>query len=169
MLVESGERLSEATFPVWRERGAAVITFFIPEDELRFALKHPLVMVASDGIVRGGKGHPRGAGTFCRLLGRFVREQGVLELEQALRKITILPASRLERAAPSMRERGRLAAGAYADVTVFDPATVSDRATYQEPGRASVGVRYVIVNGVLVVEEGRLVEDVAPGRAVVHE
>jgi N-acyl-D-aspartate/D-glutamate deacylase len=169
MLVETGERLNEETFAHWREEGATIITFFIPEDEMVMALEHPHVMVASDGTIRNGRGHPRGAGTFARVVGRFVRVEGYLTLMDALRKVTIMPAQRVEKAAPSMRQRGRLSVGAFADITVFDPNTLIDRATYREPARYSEGVHYVLVNGTLVVDDGELVPNVAPGRAVRHE
>ena len=169
MLVETGERLNEETFEYWREEGATIITFFIPKDEMLMALRHPNVMIASDGIIRDGKGHPRGAGSFSRVVGRFVREEGFLTLMEALRKVTIMPAQRIEKAAPSMHLRGRLAVGAYADIAVFDPNTIIDRATYREPDQYSEGVRYVLVNGTLVVDGGALVDGVvAPGRAVRH-
>jgi N-acyl-D-aspartate/D-glutamate deacylase len=169
MLVETGERLNEETFAYWREEGATIITFFIPKDEMVMALEHPHVMVASDGTIRNGRGHPRGAGSFARVVGRFVREDGYLTQMEALRKVTIMPAQRVEKAAPSMRQRGRISVGAYADITVFDPNTLIDRATYREPAQYSDGVHYVMVNGSLVVNDGELVSGVAPGRAVRHE
>lgn len=150
MLVETGERLNQGTFEYWRERGPTIITFFIPKDEMIMALKHPHVMVASDGVIVDGKGHPRGAGTFSRVIGRLARDEGHLTLMEALRKMTIMPAQRLKRAAPSMRQRGRLSVGAFADITVFDPTTIIDQATYREPARYSSGVHYVLVNGELV-------------------
>ncbi len=166
MLVESGERLNEETFKDWREKGATIITFFIPRDEMQMALRSPHVMVASDGVIVGGKGHPRGAGTFSRVLGRFVRLEGHLTLAEALRKMTIMPAQRIERAAPSMRDRGRLSVGAFADITVFDPNTIIDAATYRQPDQYSEGIHYVLVNGTLVVDGGALVDGVAPGRPI---
>lgn len=166
MLVDTGERLNAKTFEYWRERGATIITFFIPEEEMLAALAHPHVMVASDGVIVGGKGHPRGAGTFARVVGRFVREEGHLTLMEALRKVTWMPAQRLAKAAPDMRDRGRLAVGAYADITVFDPNTLIDRATYRDPGRYSEGVRYVLVNGEIVLDDGEFGEDAAPGREI---
>lgn len=169
MLVETGERLNEETFNYWREKGATIITFFIPKDEMLMALQHPLVMVASDGVIEDGKGHPRGAGTFARVVGRYVHDEGHLTLMEALRKVTIMPAQRVERAAPSMRYRGRLSVGAFADITVFDPNTIIDRATYLEPDQYSVGVHYVLVNGSVVLDQGELVDGVAPGRPVRHE
>ncbi len=101
MLVDTGERLNDETFLYWREKGATVVTFFIPRDEMLMALKHPLVMITSDGVIVDGKGHPRGAGTFSHVLGRLTRQEGHLTLMEALRKMTIMPAQRLEHAAPS--------------------------------------------------------------------
>ncbi len=166
-LTRTGERLTAETFASFRAEGThSVIVHFIPEESVRRALAHPLVMVASDGVIRRGRGHPRGAGTFSRVLGRYVREQAVLSLPEAIRKMTIMPARRLEQSVPAMIRKGRLNPGADADVVVFDPVTVNDRATYQEPAQHSAGIRYVLVNGQLVVEDGKLNEDVQPGRAV---
>ncbi len=166
MLVETGERLTEESFRYWREQGATIITFFIPKHEVVMALQHPLVMITSDGIIRDGKGHPRGAGTFAHVLGQLTREEGHLTLMEALRKMTVMPAQRLERAAAEMRHRGRLAVGSFADITVFDPNTVIDRATYLNPAQYSEGVRYVVVNGTMVLDDGVFVDGVAPGRPI---
>jgi N-acyl-D-aspartate/D-glutamate deacylase len=127
--------------------------------------RDPLVMVASDG----DKGHPRNAGTFCRILARYVRSQGALTLMDAIRKMSLMPAQMLARSTPSARLKGRLQEGADADVVIFDPLTVSDRATYQRPMEASVGVEYLLVGGITVVENGKLVEGVFPGRAIVRD
>jgi len=169
MLVETGERLNDETFAYWREKGATIVTFFIPKDEMLMGLEHPLMMITSDGIILNGKGHPRGAGTFAHVLGRMVREEGHLTLMEALRKMTIMPAQRLERPVPHMRQRGRLAPGAFADITIFDPNTIIDRATYLNSAQLSEGVHYVLVNGTLVLDQGEFVAGVAPGRAVRYE
>lgn len=166
-LTRNGERLTAETFAAYRAQDTvSVIVHFIPEDAVRLALRHPLVMVASDGVIRQGRGHPRGAGTFARVLGRYVRDQGVLSLPDAVAKMTILPARRLERSVPAMMRKGRLNPGADADVVVFDPATVADRATFENPARASVGITHVLVGGEVVVEHGNLVEHAQPGRPV---
>jgi N-acyl-D-aspartate/D-glutamate deacylase len=120
-----------------------------------------LVEIASDGILENGKGHPRAAGTFTRVLGRYVREQRVLPLMEALRKMTLAPAERL-----GVPGKGRVSVGADADLAVFDAARVTDRATFENPAQYSEGMVYVLVNGVPVVRGGSLVEGVAPGRGL---
>jgi len=124
-------------------------------------------MIASDGYMKDGKGHPRTAGTYARILRRYVREQRSLTLMEALRKMSLMPAQRLEAATPAARAKGRLQEGADADIVAFDPETVSDRATYEKPAEPSVGMRYVLVGGALVVDGGALVPNVFPGRALV--
>jgi len=166
MLVDTGERLNAATFASWRERGATIVTFFIPKDEMLMALTDPNVMVTSDGVIVDGKGHPRGSGTFTHVLGQMVREEGHLTLMEALRKMTIMPAQRLERSVPDMKHRGRLTVGSFADIVVFDPSTVIDRATYLNSAQYSEGMAYVLVNGELVLAKGEFVEGVRPGKAV---
>lgn len=168
-LVETGERLTKESFEQYRKSGASIITHFIPEDELIMALRDPNVMVASDGIIRRGKGHPRGAGSFSRLLGYWVREKKVLSLMEALRKITVQAAQRLEKSVPAMRRKGRIQVGADADITIFDPETIRDRATYQKSAQTSVGIHYVFVVGQVVVEKGALVESVKPGNLLHHD
>jgi dihydroorotase/N-acyl-D-amino-acid deacylase len=104
--------------------------------------------------------HPRAFGTFPRILGRYVREDSVITLEFAIRKMTSLAAQRV-----GIEDRGLLKPGMFADITVFDPATVIDRSTYENPAQVSTGVNYVFVNGVAVVDGGR-VTDALPGRAL---
>jgi dihydroorotase len=130
------------------------------------AIASPLTIVASDAYWQNGTGHPRTTGTFSRVLGRYVREGRALTLMNAIRKMTIMPARRLEARVPAMRQKGRLSTGADADITIFDAATVMDRSTYREPALPPVGIRHVLVHGVSVVADGRPVEGVAPGRAV---
>ncbi len=113
---------------------------------------------AADGPLGGMRPHPRAFGTFPRILGRYVREERVLRLETAIRKFSAVPADRF-----GLRERGLLREGYFADITVFDPLTVNDRATFEDPARVSDGIRYVLVNGRLTLDFGRLT-DARPGR-----
>jgi dihydroorotase len=163
----TGERLTAASFAKFRRQGGAVIIHAMKDENVDYLVGHPGIMIASDAMpLPGGRGHPRGVGTFARVLGRYVREKKTLDLMEALRKMTILPAERVRGAAPMMARKGRLQVGADADLTVFDPATVIDRATFADPQQASTGIPYVIVNGIVVVKDGALVSGVAPGRAV---
>ncbi len=139
------------------ERGKGyMILFQLDEPDLRRALGHPQVMIGSDGsalAVEGelgqGKPHPRSYGTFPRVLARYVREQALLPLEEAVAKMTGLPARRL-----GLRDRGVLAVGAKADIVALDPARVQDLATYEEPHQYPTGIAYVLVNGRVVIEGG---------------
>jgi N-acyl-D-aspartate/D-glutamate deacylase len=157
----TGERLTAETFARYRKHGGFVAIHSIPENIVQLAMANPLVMIASDGILDEGKGHPRAAGTYARVLGRYVREQHALSLMDAVRKMTEMPAGRL-----GMPAKGRLAVGADADITVFDAAHVTDRATFESPGRYSEGIPYVIVGGTVVVNRGELVPNATPGRGV---
>ena len=162
----TGERLTAETFARYRPKGGLVAIFSIPEGAVRAALAHPLVMVASDSVLRDGLGHPRSAGTNARVLGLYVREQKVLPLMEALRKLSLMPAQRLERRVPAFRDKGRVRLGADADLTLFDPARVVDRSTYSTPATPPEGILYVLVAGVPVVERGRVRRDVTLGRAM---
>jgi len=162
----TGERLTAATFAARRKQGGMVAVFSIPEEMVRAAIAHPAAMVASDAVMSNGKGHPRSGSTNARLLGHYVREEKVVSLMEALRKITLMPAQRLERRVPAMRDKGRIRVGADADLALFDPARIGDRATWTSPALAPAGIEHVIVGGVSVVEKGVLQRGVRPGRAV---
>lgn len=164
--VRTGERLTAETFARYRKEGGQVVIFMIPESVVRLAVADPMVMIASDGMPAAGASvHPRGQGTFSRVLGRYVREEKVLDLMTALRKMTLMPAQRLEQRAPAFQTKGRIKQGADADITIFDANRVLDAATFEKPLQYSEGIQFVLVNGVPVVSDGKLVDDVAPGRA----
>ncbi len=163
--VATGERLTQETFEKYRKQGGMVIIHSIPSDVALLGVTSPLTMIASDGLITNGKGHPRGAGTYARVLGYYVRQQHALSLMEALRKMTLMPAQRLEARAPMMKNKGRVKVGADADLTLFDPQRVIDKATYEKVAY-SEGIEYVLVGGVPVVSAGQLVEGVAPGQAV---
>jgi dihydroorotase len=163
----TGERLTEATFARYRGQGGFVVIHMIPEASVRAALAHPGVMVGSDGVpLTDGGGHPRGVGSYARILGRYVREEKVIDLMTALSKISFLVAGRLAPFVPAMRNKGRIAVGADADITVFDAARVIDRATYEKPAAYSEGIQHVLVGGAFVVRDQQLVPGVTPGRAI---
>ncbi len=164
--VATGERLNKESFERYRKAGGPVIAHSIPEEVARLAVQSPLTMIASDGLLQNGKGHPRSSGTFARVLSRYVREQKALTLMDALRKMTVMPARRLEGRAPAMKNKGRIRVGADADICVFDPSTVADKSTYEQPASYSEGMEHVLVNGVFVVRDGQLQNNIAPGRAV---
>ena len=151
-LPENGQTLDAESFRRLREAPdqRLVLLFLNPDEVVDAVMLHPLVMVASDGLLS----HPRGAGTFSRVLSRYVRSQGRLTLMDALRKMSLMPAQRLERATPAARRKGRLQEGADADIVVFDASTVEDRATYKSPRSPSVGIRHVLVSGQPVVADG---------------
>ncbi|HEX6058949.1 MAG TPA: D-aminoacylase [Gemmatimonadaceae bacterium] len=132
--------------------GASAIYHVLDEGDVERIMRHPRTMIASDGrLVRPGQGHPhpRWYGTFPRVLGVYVRERGVLQLEHAVHKMTAMPARRL-----GLADRGRIAEGMAADLVVFDPATVADRATFEAPHQYPAGIPWVLVNGVAVVDGG---------------
>ena len=164
--VATGERLNAESFARYRKQGGLAVIHSIPEEIARLAVANPQVMIASDGVITNGKGHPRGAGSYARVLGSYVREQKVISLMDALRKMSLLPAQRLEKSVPMMRAKGRVKVGADADLIVFDPATVIDRATFENPAQYSTGITQVLVGGVFVVQDEQVVEGVKPGRGV---
>src|SRR5262252_1336329 len=164
VLPHTGEHLT-------KERFEELHNSSVPQDVLVFAntqemvdatIPNPLIMITSDGA----DGHPRNAGCYSRVLAQYVREKKTLSLMDALRKMTLMPAQMLERSTPAARQKGRLQEGADADITVFDPQTISDRSTFQKPMEPSVGVKYLVVGGTLLIDDGKMVQDVYPGRAI---
>jgi dihydroorotase len=161
----TGERLTAETFEKYRKQGGIVVGHGIPEEAARACVSNPIVMIASDGMpLTGPKIHPRGQATYSRVLGHYVREEKALDLMTALRKMSLMPAQRLERRAPMFKDKGRIRVGADADITVFDPERIIDKATFENPLQYSEGIQFVLVNGVPVVKDGALVEGVFPGR-----
>ncbi|MDR7422004.1 MAG: amidohydrolase family protein [Armatimonadota bacterium] len=166
-LAGSTERLTPTSFARYRREGKVAVAYAIPEDDLVAALRSPLVMIGSDAILEpGNNNHPRAAGTFARTLRVYVRERQVLGLMEALAKMTIMPARRLEACAAALRRKGRLQVGADADLVVFDPATVADHATVERPNQFSTGIDYVLVGGHVVKDPRGLRRDTRAGRPV---
>jgi N-acyl-D-aspartate/D-glutamate deacylase len=164
LLPETGERLTEKRFDELHNSSTThlVVLFTNTQEIVDQVIAHPLVMIASDGA----EGHPRNAGTYSRILAQYVRERKTLSLMEALRKMSLMPAQMLERSTPAARQKGRLQEGADADIAVFDAGTISDHSTYEKPMEPSVGVRYLLVQGTVVVDQGKIARDVFPGRAL---
>ena len=164
VLPDTGEHLTKERFDELHTSSTThwVLIFANTQEVVDKVIPHPLVMIASDGA----EGHPRNAGTYSRVLAQYVREKGTLTLMDALRKMTLMPAEMLERSTPAARQKGRLQEGADADIVVFDANTISDRSTFEKPMEPSTGVRYLVVGGTVVVDQGKIVPDVFPGRAL---
>ena len=152
---------------VAQQPGIGVAYFIIDEDNIRLGLSQPWVSVGSDAAAHQAiapftdtAAHPRAYGTFARFLGRYCRDEAIFSLAEGVRRMTSLPADNL-----GLRDRGRLVAGQFADVVVFDPAVIADRSDYVEPHRYAVGVSDVLVNGTAVVRGGELTH-ATPGRRI---
>lgn len=164
VLPDTGEHLTKERFDELHTSSKTqwVLVFANTQEMVDAVIPNPLIMIASDGV----EGHPRNAGTFTRVLAQYVREKKTLTLMEALRKMTLMPAQMLERSTPAAKTKGRLQEGADADIVIFDPQTISDRATFQTPMEPSIGVRYLLVGGTILINEGKLVPDLFPGRAL---
>jgi N-acyl-D-aspartate/D-glutamate deacylase len=161
-LPETGERLTRERFDSLRALTNAkyVLIHLSTDDVLDVLLGDSTVAIASDGLVS----HPRMAGTFARVLAEYVRDRTAISLLDAVRKMSLLPARRLERSTIIGRRLGRLQQGMQADIVVFDPRSIKDRATFTAPRQPSIGVRFLLVSGSVVVDGGQVVEGVLPGR-----
>ncbi len=164
--VVTGERLTKETFEKHRKTGQTVIMHMMKPEWIQKGIAAPGVIIGSDGMPYNKRAHPRTAGTFSRVLGKYVREDKVIDLNTAIEKMTLLPAKRLEGNAPMMRFKGRIQVGADADITIFDPNTIIDKATFEEGLEFSEGIAHVLVNGIFVLKNGETVPNVFPGQAV---
>ena len=164
-LVSTGERLTRETFAQARAAGGTVIIHSRTEEMTRAAVESPITMIASDGFIEDGRGHPRTSGSYSKVLGQYTREEGVMTLPEAIHKMTLMPAQRLEARVPDMADKGRIRIGADADITIFNAETVIDRATYMDASIPPEGIPYVVVGGELVVDQGEITT-VRPGGAV---
>jgi hypothetical protein len=164
--VATGERLNNQTFESYRKTGGVVIIHMMKPAWIQAGIASRGTIIASDGMPYARLAHPRTAGTFSRVLGKYVREEKVLEFLPALEKITLLPAKRLEGIAPMMRFKGRLQVGADADITIFNLQTINDRATFEKGLEFSAGIEYVLVNGIFVVKNGKTVNRTFPGQPI---
>jgi dihydroorotase len=164
--VATGERLTKETFIKYRKEGGVVIIHMMKPEWIKSGISSINTMIASDGMPYAKLAHPRTAGTFSRVLGKYVREEKILSLPAAIEKMTLLPAKRLEGVAPIMRFKGRIQVGTDADITVFDPNKIVDKATFEKGLAFSEGVQFVLVNGVFVLKEGKTVKNIFPGQPV---
>ena len=163
---DTGERLTANTFAKYRETDGMVIVHSMRQDLVDGAVTSPLTAIASDGYLKDGKGHPRTAGCYSKVLGHYVRTHSNFSLMEALRKISLMPAQRLESLAPGFKNKGRIKIGADADIIVFDKDELSDQSTYQEPTKAPDGMEHVLVNGVAVLLNGSVKEGSFPGKGI---
>lgn len=165
VLPDSGEHLTKERFDELHSSSKQqwVLVFANTQETVDAIIPNSLIMIASDGA----EGHPRNAGTYSRVLAQYVREKKTLSLMDAIRKMTLMPAQMLERSTPAARKKGRLQEGADADVVVFDPQTIADRSTFEKPMETSVGVHYLLIGGTPIIDDGSLVPDIFPGRALV--
>jgi dihydroorotase-like cyclic amidohydrolase len=164
--VANGERLTKETFEQYRRTGGIVIIHSMKPEWIKTGIASPGVMIASDGMPYAKLAHPRTAGNFSRVLGKYVREEKVIDLTTAIEKMTLLPAKRLENIAPSMRFKGRIQVGADADITIFNPNTIIDKASFEKGLEFSSGIYYVMVNGTFILKNGKTVSNLFPGLAV---
>ncbi len=164
--VATGERLTKENFETFRKKGGAVVIYSMKPEWIKSGIAEPNVIIASDGMAYSKLAHPRTAGTFSRVLGKYVREDRVIDLKTAIEKMTLLPAKRLEGIAPSMRFKGRLQVGADADITIFNPETVIDKSTFEKGLEFSSGIEYVMVNGTFVLKNSKTIPNVFPGQPI---
>jgi N-acyl-D-aspartate/D-glutamate deacylase len=164
VLPETGEHLTKQRFDELRNSSTPyrILEYLNTDDVVDNIVRNPLVMIASDGEHE----HPRNAGTYSRILSRYVRDLRTVTLIDAIRKMSLMPAQRLEKSTVIARRKGRLQVGADADIVAFDLSTVADRATYQRPMVPSIGMHYVIVNGVVLIDQGVLIPNTFPGQAL---
>jgi N-acyl-D-aspartate/D-glutamate deacylase len=163
----TGERLTEATFRKYQAQNKLVAAYAIPDEDVVTGLQTDWIMIGSDAILEpSNNNHPRSTGCFTRVLGTYVRDRNVLSLPDALAKMTILPARRLEKQVPMLTKKGRLQIGADADINVFDPATVTDTSTVDDPAQMAKGINAVLVMGQLVKEGDTLHKDVRVGQPI---
>ncbi len=169
----TGERFTEESwFRIRAEHPkSGVIHHYLKEEWTQLAVKTPGVIIISDLLPMESKDKKVAPnnGTFSRVLGKYVREEGILDLPTAIAKMTLLPAQRLEKYAPAFKNKGRIKVGADADITIFNADTIIDKATYQAPYQEAVGFSHVIVNGIQIMKESKLVPNVYPGKQLLKQ
>jgi len=164
--VETGERLTPQTFEKYRKQGGSVIVHMMKESWVDRAMASKTTMIASDGGGYSTLGHPRSSGTFCKTIREYVNERNIISINAAIEKMTLMPAKVLENIVPDMKLRGRIQEGSFADILLFDLKDVKDNATYSNGFEKSSGIDYVLVNGKLLIEKGKLQANTFPGQAI---
>lgn len=164
VLPGTGEHLTKERFDELHNSSKQqwVLIFANTQETVDAIIPNPLIMIASDGA----EGHPRNAGTYSRVLAQYLREKKSLTLMDAVQKMSLMPAQVLERSTPAAKQKGRLQDGVDADIVVFDPRTIADRSTFEKPMEPSVGVRYLLVGGTLLIDDATMVEAVYPGKPI---
>ncbi|QYR23848.1 amidohydrolase family protein [Paenibacillus sp. sptzw28] len=161
------ERLTEETFSMYQKQGKLAVAYAIPQEAVVDAFKAPYVMIGSDAILEPGlNNHPRASGTFARTIGLYVREQKIMSLLDGIAKLSLLPAQRLEKQAPALRNKGRIAKGMDADIVIFDYNTISDRSTVERPDLMSAGIKYVTLAGQVALDNGTLNKKIRVGEPI---
>jgi N-acyl-D-amino-acid deacylase len=150
---ERGREPAETAFDILLEEAGKVVMviYAMSEEDVRTVMKHPSVMIGTDGIPTSGKPHPRAYGTYPRVLGKYVREEKIFSLEEAIRKMTSLPAQKF-----GLKERGMIAEGMIADLVIFNPSTIQEKSTYPNPHERPEGIEYVLIGGSIVLERTKL-------------
>jgi N-acyl-D-aspartate/D-glutamate deacylase len=166
----TNERLTAESFSKYQQDGKLAVAYAIPKQDVVDSLKAPYVMIGSDAILEPGfNNHPRASGTFARTIGLYVREQGVISLSDAIAKMSLMPARRLEKQVPAMHKKGRIAKGMDADIVVFDYDKISDKSTVEKPQIVSVGIEYVLINGQVALDEKGIHKDIRAGQPIKSE
>jgi hypothetical protein len=166
----TNERLTAETFKKYQKEGKLAVAYAIPEQDVVDSLKAPFVMIGSDAILEPGfNNHPRASGTFARTIGMYVRDQQAISLMDAIDKMSLMPARRLEKQAPALKKKGRIARGMDADIVVFDYDTIRDMSTVEKPNLLSAGIKYVLVGGQVALDGEGLHKNVRVGQPIKSE
>jgi N-acyl-D-aspartate/D-glutamate deacylase len=164
------ERLTAESFRKYQEEGKLAVAYAIPKQDVIDSLKAPYVMIGSDAILEPGfNNHPRASGTFARTIGLYVREQEVISLSDAIAKMSLMPARRLEKQVPALHKKGRIAKGMDADIVVFDYDKISDKSTVEKPQIVSAGIEYVLINGQFALDQNGIHKDIRVGQPIKSE
>jgi N-acyl-D-aspartate/D-glutamate deacylase len=164
------ERLTAESFRKYQQQGKLAVAYAIPKQDVIDSLKATYVMIGSDAILEPGfNNHPRASGTFARTVGLYVREQKVISLSDAIAKMSLMPAQRLEKQVPALQKKGRIAKGMDADIVIFDYNKISDKSTVEMPQIVSTGIEYVLIDGQVALDEKGIHKEVRSGQPIKSE